>query len=260
VWASSCFAQATVPPRPPGDVLDQASSLNLEEMFALKRRVEEIRVNSDLHIAILIVPTTAPEEIEQFSIRVAEKWKIGKKSKDNGILIVVRKDTKITRIDTGYGVEGILPDLLVKKIIDESIKPSIKDGRFYDGLFSGINAIETKWHYQKGNTEEVVPTDHSEDFNVPFLENFNRAGKIVAFLTGIIGGLLLLAGFHGESGSAFLVGLASPTLGAFALGALVNISQCLYIPVAACVIALIVVFGIVTVVSGGKFGGGGASG
>ena len=90
---------------------------------------------------MLIVPTTAPETIEQYSIRVAEAWKIGRKKIDDGALLVVAKNDHKLRIEVGYGLEGALTDVTARRIIDEIITPKFRSGDFAGGISAGVDRI-----------------------------------------------------------------------------------------------------------------------
>ena len=90
---------------------------------------------------MLIVPTTQPETIEQYSIRVAEAWKIGRKKIDDGALLVVAKNDHKLRIEVGYGLEGALTDVTAKRIIDEIITPKFRSGDFAGGISAGVDRI-----------------------------------------------------------------------------------------------------------------------
>ena len=92
-------------------------------------------------IAVLIVPTTAPEAIEQYSIRVAEAWKIGRKKVDDGAILLVAKDDHKLRIEVGYGLEGALTDVAARRIIDEIITPKFRSGDFAGGISAGVDRI-----------------------------------------------------------------------------------------------------------------------
>ena len=80
-------------------------------------------------IAVLIVPTTQPEEIEQYSIRVVEQWQIGRKKIDDGVLLLVARDDRRVRIEVGYGLEGALPDATANRIITQDIVPLVQARR-----------------------------------------------------------------------------------------------------------------------------------
>jgi len=92
-------------------------------------------------IAVLIVPTTAPETIEQYGLRVAEQWKLGRKKVDDGAVLVVAKNDRTLRIEVGYGLEGALNDATSKRIISEIIVPRFKQGDFYGGIATGVDRV-----------------------------------------------------------------------------------------------------------------------
>ncbi|MGH6636181.1 MAG: TPM domain-containing protein, partial [Gammaproteobacteria bacterium] len=90
---------------------------------------------------VLIVPTTRPEAIEQYSMRVVEQWRLGRKGIDDGALLLVAKDDRKLRIEVGYGLEGVLTDATSKRIISEVITPLFKAGEFYPGIAAGIDRM-----------------------------------------------------------------------------------------------------------------------
>ena len=92
-------------------------------------------------IAVLIVPTTAPETIEQYSIRVVDQWKLGRRKVDDGALLLVAKDDRKLRIEVGYGLEGALNDATTKRIIDEIITPHFRSGDFAGGIDAGVDRM-----------------------------------------------------------------------------------------------------------------------
>jgi uncharacterized protein len=92
-------------------------------------------------ISILIVPTTQPEALEQYALRVVEQWKLGRKKIDDGALLIVAKNDRALRIEVGYGLEGALNDATSKRIISEVITPKFKQADFYGGIDDGITRI-----------------------------------------------------------------------------------------------------------------------
>src|SRR6185295_10628044 len=92
-------------------------------------------------IAVLIVPTTRPEAIEPYSIRVVEQWKLGRKGVDDGALLLVAKNDRALRIEVGYGLEGVLPDATANRIIEDIIVPRFKTGDLYAGVDAGVDAM-----------------------------------------------------------------------------------------------------------------------
>jgi uncharacterized protein len=115
--------------------------LSASDAATLTQRLKDLETRKGSQVAVLIVPTTQPEAIEQFSIRVAEAWKIGRKKIDDGALLVVAKDDHKLRIEVGYGLEGALPDVTARRIIDEIIVPRFKTGDFAGGISAGVDRI-----------------------------------------------------------------------------------------------------------------------
>src|SRR3979409_822345 len=139
-WAFAAFADVAVPPLV-GRVVDQTGTLSSGEIDSLQQTVRNFETRKGSQVAVLIVPTTAPETIEQYSIRVAEAWKIGRNRIDDGALVVVAKDDRKLRIEVGYGLEGALNDATAKRIIDEVITPKFRSGDFAGGIFAGVYRI-----------------------------------------------------------------------------------------------------------------------
>jgi uncharacterized protein len=139
-WAFAAVADVAVPPLS-GRVVDQTGTLSSGDIASLTQSLKGLEARKGSQIAVLIVPTTAPETIEQYSIRVAEAWKIGRKKIDDGALLVVAKDDHRLRIEVGYGLEGALNDVTAKRIIDEIITPKFRSGDFAGGISAGVNRI-----------------------------------------------------------------------------------------------------------------------
>ena len=139
-WAAVAFADVAVPPLT-GRVVDRTGTLSSEQIATLDATLKAFEDRKGSQVAVLIVPTTAPETIEQFSIRVAEAWKIGRKKVDDGAILVVAKDDRALRIEVGYGLEGALTDVTAKRIIDEVIVPKFRDGDFAGGITAGVDRI-----------------------------------------------------------------------------------------------------------------------
>jgi uncharacterized protein len=139
-WTQAALAEVAVP-QLVGRVVDQTNTLNASYIDTLNRRIHSFEQRKGSQIAILIVPTTQPETIEQYSIRVAEAWKIGRKKIDDGALLVIAKNDHKLRIEVGYGLEGALTDVTARRIIDEVIAPRFKDGDFAGGISEGLTRM-----------------------------------------------------------------------------------------------------------------------
>ena len=139
-WACVALADVAVPPLT-GPVVDQTGTLSSDDIAALTQKLRDFEARKGSQIAVLIVPTTAPEEIEQYSIRVAEAWKIGRKKVDDGAILLVAKNDRKLRIEVGYGLEGALTDVTSQRIIDEIITPKFRSGDFAGGISAGVDRI-----------------------------------------------------------------------------------------------------------------------
>jgi uncharacterized protein len=122
-------------------VVDQTGTLSSDTVASLTQTLKDFETRKGSQIAVLIVPTTAPETIEQYSIRVAEAWKVGRKKVDDGAILLIAKNDRKLRIEVGYGLEGALTDVTAQRIIDEVITPKFKSGDFAGGISAGIDRI-----------------------------------------------------------------------------------------------------------------------
>jgi uncharacterized protein len=139
-WALPALALVAVP-QLTGRVVDQSGTLSGGDIAQLTQTLADLEKRKGSQIAVLIVPTTDGEPIEQFSLRVAEAWKIGRKKVDDGALLVIAKNDRHLRIEVGYGLEGALTDVTAKRIIDEVITPKFRSGDFAGGISAGINRM-----------------------------------------------------------------------------------------------------------------------
>ncbi|MGJ4897092.1 TPM domain-containing protein [Bradyrhizobium oligotrophicum] len=128
-------------PQLTGRVVDQTGTLSSSDIAGLTQKLKDLETRKGSQVAVLIVPTTQPETIEQFSLRVAEAWKIGRKKVDDGALLVIAKNDRKLRIEVGYGLEGSLTDVTARRIIDEVITPRFRSGDFAGGIDAGVDRI-----------------------------------------------------------------------------------------------------------------------
>lgn len=139
-WSYAASADVAVP-QLTGRVVDQTGTLSSSDIATLTQKLRDFEDRKGSQIAVLIVPTTQPETIEQFSIRVAEAWKIGRKKVDDGAILVVAKNDRHLRIEVGYGLEGALTDVTSRRIIDEDITPKFRSGDFAAGISAGVDRM-----------------------------------------------------------------------------------------------------------------------
>ena len=140
VVAGAATAEVAVPPLR-ARVTDLTNTLGRDQQNAIEQRLAQFEARKGAQIAVLILPSTKPETIEQFAVRVQEQWKLGRKGVDDGVLLVVAKDDRALRIEVGYGLEGVLPDAIAKRIIEEDITPQFRRGDFYAGINDGVTRI-----------------------------------------------------------------------------------------------------------------------
>lgn len=133
-------AEVAIPPLQ-HRVTDLTGTLDNAQTQALESKLSAIEARKGAQVAVLLLSSTQPETVEQYGIRLADDWKLGRKGVDDGALLLVAKDDRRLRIEVGYGLEGALNDATAKRIISEIITPHFKRGEFYAGIDAGIDAI-----------------------------------------------------------------------------------------------------------------------
>lgn len=133
-------AEVAVPPLQ-ARVTDLTSTLAPEVRHSLEQALAALEKRKGAQIAVLIVPTTAPEPIEQYSLRVAERWKLGRAGVDDGALLLVATDDRRLRIEVGYGLEGVIPDAVAKRVISDVIVPYFQRGDYAGGVTAGVDRL-----------------------------------------------------------------------------------------------------------------------
>ena len=133
-------AEVAVPPLT-ARVTDLTGTLSGEAVTRIEAKLADLEAKKGTQVAVLIVPTTQPEEIEQFDIRVADAWKVGRKGVDDGAILIVAKNDRRVRIEVGRGLEGALPDAIANRIITETITPRFKLGDYDGGVEAGVDQV-----------------------------------------------------------------------------------------------------------------------
>jgi uncharacterized protein len=183
-WAFAAHADVAVPPLV-GRVVDQTGTLSSDEMASLNQTLRNFEARKGSQVAVLIVPTTAPETIEQYSLWVAEAWKIGRKKIDDGAILVVAKDDRKLRIEVGYGLEGALTDVTSKRIIDEIITPRFRSGDFAGGISSGVDRI-----IRVVDGESLPAPEPRREQGSDFLSHVDLLNPFTLFAIFIVGAIL----------------------------------------------------------------------
>ena len=174
-------------------VTDLTQTLTSEQQSQLEAKLAGFEQQKGSQIAVLIVASTKPEEIEQYSIRVVDAWKLGRQKEDDGVLLLVAKDDRKMRIEVGYGLEGAIPDLIAKRIITEIMAPSFRQGDFYGGI---NNAVEQLMRLISG--ENLPEPAHSQSTGdklwdmmyLLFIGAFVAGGILRAIFGNFLGGVL----------------------------------------------------------------------
>ena len=139
-------------------VTDLTRTLEPQQVQSLEAMLAALEQKKGAQVAVLMVPTTRPEAIEQYGIRVAEAWKLGRGKEqaarasgnpnapavDDGVLLLIAKDDRRLRIEVGYGLEGAIPDSIAKRIIDESISPRFRRQDYFGGIQAGLQDLQAR--------------------------------------------------------------------------------------------------------------------
>jgi len=145
--AAECLA---IPPIPDVFVNDYAGMLDASDREALERKLQDYETSSSSQVMVATFPSLEGETLEDFSIRLADKWRPGQKTRENGVILLVIKEDRKVRIEVGYGLEGVLTDAATRSIIQDEILPHFREGDYKGGIFAGVDAIMaiSKGEYQ----------------------------------------------------------------------------------------------------------------
>ncbi len=213
------LAHAQIPvPTLQSRVTDLTNTLTPEQRQALETRLTALETRKGAQIAVLLVPTTQPEAIEQFARRVLDEWKLGRKGIDDGALLLIAMQDRKLRIETQYGLEGPLPDAICKRIIDEIITPRFRQKDFYGGISAGIERMIA---VVDGEPLPSPQQDRRGSRRSPAVEGILLLGLFLVFTVGAllrsmlgrVGGATATAGIGGAiawfiAGTALAAGAA----------------------------------------------------
>ena len=225
-YAAPALAQAPQPvPRLEARVTDLTATLDSGQRARLEEQLAAIEQRKGAQVAVLVVPSTQPEAIEEYSMRVVEAWKLGRaqadgRRVDDGVLVLVAKDDRRIRIEVGYGLEGAIPDALAKRIVAEVIAPRFRQGDFFGGISAAVEDL--------GRLIEGEPLPHawqSEGRSDEPAGQSKLAGLLVLLVGSLFAiailGRLLGSAFGGAGSTVFAVLAGLPIAAAAAIGALV---------------------------------------
>jgi len=224
----SSYARALDVPKLQGYVNDYANMISPSAKAELEKELRSFENTDSTQIVILTIPSLGGEVMEEFSIRVAEAWKIGQKGKDNGIIFIVAKQERKMRIEVGRGLEGRLTDLMAGRIVDLVVKPRFKREDFDGGFVAGVSSLidATRGEFKVDVTQRPARQEKSSQFLT-----FLIFGGIILLILGSMSKIL-----GGAAGAVVLPAVAhfagfSLGLGAVAVLALLGFGAGLLIPI-----------------------------
>jgi len=207
-------------------VIDEAKILSASDKQAIETKLRSLNDRGLAQAAVVIVPTTNGEDIFDYSMKVADRWKLGKKDTDQGLLMVVAVNDRKMYILTGYGLEGTIPDAVAKRIISDDITPRFKQGDYAGGITAGINRIEERLttdpailkqaDANRVNTNTNAQSNQEGGIPLIFLGFFGFvAGMILTSILGRFFGSIATAGGIVTLGTIFGAGLLGSMFVAF---------------------------------------------
>ncbi|MGZ5578915.1 MAG: TPM domain-containing protein [Methylobacter sp.] len=192
-------------------VTDLTGTLSSAQADALETKLAEFEAQKGSQIAVLIIPTTQPKDIAEFGIEVADLAQIGRRGIDDGVILIVAKDDRKLRLEVGYGLEGVIPDAVAKRIIAETITPYFQKNDYVGGINAGVDQlIKLISGEALPAPSEAVAGTHDEDQGGVFVFIL-IAGLIAGFVFSVIIGRLLgglLAGIGSGIVAALFFGIA----------------------------------------------------
>jgi uncharacterized protein len=190
-----------------GRVQDQAHLLTPETVQKLEQKLAAFERETSNQVVVLTVPSLQGDDIDQFSIRVADVWKIGQKGKDNGVLLVIAQAERKVRIEVGMGLQGALPDITAGRISREVMRPYLKLGDYNQGVTVGVDSIiaATKGEFTGTGQSARKPASPN---TLPSFLNMLLGSAIAAAIAGLTS--RLLAGVVGAIGLPLATYLAFP--------------------------------------------------
>ena len=196
-------------------VTDLTNTLTAEQKAHIEQKLTTLEQTEGSQLAVLIVPTTKPESIEGFSLRVVDKWKLGRKKIDDGVLLTIAKNDRKMRIEVGDGLEGAITDVSAGRIINEYITPEFRQGRFYEGVLAGTGQIE---NLIKGESLPAPSTKQGFDSGDSIFFLVFAASFIAPFLTSLLGRILTVSAI--TAGGTAVIWFTSQNLQLTMLGAI----------------------------------------
>ena len=194
-------------------VTDLTATLSVEQVAGLEDRLAAFEAKKGAQIAVLIVPTTGDKDIAEFGIEVADLAQIGRKGIDDGVILIVVKNDRKLRLEVGYGLEGVIPDAIAKRVISETITPYFKKGDYVGGIDAGVM--------------QLMQLIEGETLPAPIASPDSGGQHESLFMFILLGGLIsgyVLSAVMGRVQAGMLAGLASGVLAVLVLGLTVSLA------------------------------------
>jgi len=191
-----CAKEVDIPPRGQGYVNDFAGLLNSNDKLAMTKLAGELEKKTTAQIAVVTVQTTGPESIHGFSVRLFDRWRIGQEGKDNGVLLLMAVNDRKAWITTGYGLEGVIPDVIANKIVRSVMIPYFKQGQYSKGMKEGtvavISLIAKEYDVQiTGQETQVYQAVHRKKSGFEIIFTILFFVLIIGMRSGFLGYFLL---------------------------------------------------------------------
>ena len=254
---AAAWAQDVLPVPPlSGRVIDQTATLTAPQRAAIEAKLANFESQAGAQIVVLMVPATAPEDIASYAQRVADSWKIGRRASGDGLLLVVAKNDRTVRIEVAKALEGAVPDLAARQVIDRAIVPAFKAGDYAGGLNAGLDQLMARI---KG---ENLPPPQPRAVSPASGMGLEQMGIFLFIGVALIGSLLTRL-FGRGFGSLLTAGAAGGLAWVFTASLLLAVGAAIV------AVLLVGVFGVGTVLrglmmmsgrGGGGLGGGGGGG
>jgi uncharacterized protein len=194
-WADESTGELIAIPALSGPVVDTTGTLNAAQIEQLSQKLQTLHQQYGAQMQVLIVPTTQPEDAFSYSMRVVEKWQLGSKEKDDGLLLLIAKNDRKSQIQTGYGLEGVIPDIVARSLRLDTLSPFLRNGDFAGGINATI--------------DETFKRISGEVTAIPAQKKSNKKGGQPPWMGAVIFGAIVIAVLSNVMGSFVASGIGA---------------------------------------------------
>ena len=184
-----------VPARPDHYVTDRANLLTAETETKLNAYLKNYEAKTTNQVVVVTFPSLEEESLEDFSIRLAETWRVGQKGRDNGVIFLIFKEDRKMRLEVGYGLEGTLPDALAGQIINNVVRPYFAQGEYEQGILAGVGAViqatqgefqASQGRYGRRVRRPLTPEE---------IEAMRRQGQVLGLIVLVLVGIFFIVDY-----------------------------------------------------------------